>query len=77
MTSPQSPERQELRTRTLRLIASIALFHGVMIGLYYLLHINLRPDTTQQTYVAVWVVLSLGVILPQMKGIRALRRRRR
>jgi hypothetical protein len=76
MTSPHSPERQELRKRTLWLIASIAVFHGLMIGMYYLLHVNLRPDKTQQTFVAVWVVLSLAVILPQMKRIRALRRRR-
>jgi hypothetical protein len=58
------------------LIGSIALLHGAMIGVYYLLHVQTRPDKAQQTFIAVWVVLTLAVILPQMKKIRALRRRR-
>ncbi len=71
-----SPERQELRKRMLWLIATVVAVHGAMIGIYYALHIQLRPDKTQQTFIAVWVVLTLAVILPQMKRIRAMRRPR-
>ena len=77
MTSIESPQRQEQRKRTLWLVGSVALLHGVIIGIYYLLHVDARPDKTQQTFIAVWVVLTLAVILPQMKKIRALRRPRR
>ena len=77
MTATESPQRREQRTRTMWLIGSVALLHGAMIGIYYLLHIQTRPDKTQQTFIAVWVVMTLAVVLPQMKKIRALRRPRR
>jgi hypothetical protein len=83
MTSPHaptqspSPNREELRKRTLWLIATVVAVHALMIGIYYGLHVNLRADKTQQTFIAVWVVLTLAVILPQMKRIRAMRRLRR
>ena len=80
MTSPRqesSPSRQELRGRMLKLIVSIAVVHGVAITAYYALHVPERPMKTQQTFIAVWVVVTLGVLVPQMKGIRALRRPRR
>jgi uncharacterized membrane protein YiaA len=58
------------------LVGSIVLVHGVMIGIYYGLHIAERPMKTQQTYIAVWVVVTLAVLVPQMKEIRKYRRRR-
>lgn len=71
-----SEQRQELRKRMLVLIASVAVTHGVIIGIYYWLHIADRPVKTQQTFVAVWVVVTLAVVTMQMKGIRKLRRAR-
>ena len=58
------------------LIGSIAVLHGVMIAIYYGLHIGERPMRTQQTFVAVWVVLTLLVVTTQIKTIRKLRRSR-
>lgn len=79
MTPPRpapslSPARQELRRRTLWLLASVVVVHGVMIGVHYALHMGDRPMKTQQTFIAGWVVLTLAVVLPQMKAIRKLRR---
>ena len=59
------------------LIASVAVVHGVVIGIYYAFHVPERSMKVQQTFVAVWVVLMLGVVTTQMKGIRKLRRPRR
>jgi hypothetical protein len=47
-----------------------------MIGGYYAFHVGTRAEKTQQTYVAVWVVLTLLVVTTLMKRIRAARRRR-
>jgi hypothetical protein len=70
-----SPQRKELRKRMLILIGSVTVLHAVIIGIYYALDIAARPVKTQQTFIAVWVVLTLAVVTTQMKTIRKLRRR--
>jgi uncharacterized membrane-anchored protein len=37
------------------------------------MHIADRPERTQQTFVAVWVVLTLLVVTTQVKRIRKMR----
>jgi hypothetical protein len=78
MSSPpsMSPQRKEMRKRMTILMGSVALVHGIVITVYYALHVAERPVKTQQTFIAVWVVLTLAVITPQMKTIRKLRRGR-
>jgi heme/copper-type cytochrome/quinol oxidase subunit 4 len=79
MTPPRyslSPKRQELRKRMLTLLITTVVVHSVVIGIYYGLHMPQRTGKAQQTFIAVWVVLMLAVVVPQMKGIRKLRRGR-
>lgn len=71
-----SPQRKELRRRMTILMTSVAVLHGAVITIYYALHVAERPVKTQQTFIAVWVVLTLAVVTMQMKGIRKLRRAR-
>jgi Mg2+ and Co2+ transporter CorA len=66
----------ELKRLTLTLIVSIIILDAVMIGGYYGLHVALRTEKTQQTYVAVWIVLTLAIVTTLMKRIRSARRRR-
>jgi flagellar basal body-associated protein FliL len=66
----------ELKRLTLTLIASIIVLDAIMIGGYYALHVGMRTEKTQQTYVAVWVVLTLAIVTTLMKRIRSARRRR-
>ena len=72
----QSPNRKELKRLLLILVASIVVLDAAVIGLYYAAHIQERPVKTQQTFVAVWVVLTLIVVATMMKRIRQARRRR-
>ena len=67
---------EELKKLTLTLIVSVVVLDAIMIGGYYALHVDTRTERTQQTYVAVWVVLTLAVVTTLMKRIRAARRRR-
>lgn len=72
----QSPNRKELKRLLMILVASIAVLDAAIIGLYYAAHIQERPVKTQQTFVAVWVVLTLIVVTTMMKRIRQARRGR-
>jgi hypothetical protein len=56
------------------LIGSVVVLHSTVIGAYYALHVADRTVKTQQTFIAVWVVLTLAVVVTQMKTIRKLRR---
>ena len=56
------------------LFGSVAVLHSAVIAVYYALHVADRPVKTQQTFIAVWVVLTLAVVVTQMKTIRKLRR---
>ena len=70
------PVSGELKKLLLVFIASIVVLDAIMIGAYYALHVDARAIKTQQTYVAVWVVLTLAVVTTMMKRIRAARHRR-
>ena len=72
----QSPNRKELKRLLLILVASIVVLDAAVIGLYYAAHIQERPVKTQQTFVAVWVVLTLIVVTTMMRKIRVARRGR-
>ena len=72
----QPANRKELKRLLLTLVASIAVLDAAVIGLYYAAHIQERPVKTQQTFVAVWVVLTLIVVTTMMKRIRQVRRGR-
>ena len=72
----QPPNRQELKRLLLILVASVVVLDAAVIGLYYAAHIQDRPVKTQQTFVGVWVVLTLIVVTTMMKRIRQARRRR-
>lgn len=70
------PETGAMKRLTLMLIVSVVVLDAIMIGGYFALHVSARAIKTQQTYVAVWVVLTLAVVTTMLKRIRALRRRR-
>jgi len=72
----QSPNRKELKRLLLTLVVSVIVLDAAVIGLYYAVHIADRPVKTQQTFVAVWVVLTLIVVATMMKRIRQARRGR-
>jgi hypothetical protein len=71
-----SPNRREIKRLVLILVASIAVLDAAIISLYYAAHVQDRPVKTQQSFVAVWVVLTLIVVTTMMKKIRQARRGR-
>ena len=70
------PVTREVKKYLIQLVVGVAVLDAIMIGLYYGLSLPLRPERTQQTFVAVWVVLTLIVVTTLMKKIRQARLRR-
>jgi hypothetical protein len=67
---------QEVRKYLLVLIVAVVALDAVVLGIYYGLHIADRPVKTQETFVAVWVVITLLVVATIMKKLRRARFRR-
>jgi uncharacterized membrane protein YoaK (UPF0700 family) len=66
--------RQLMKKYLLRLAIAVVLLDSAVIALYYALRIGERPERTQQTFVAVWVVVTLLIVTTLMKKIRQARR---
>ncbi len=71
-----SAPSKEAKRLLVILVAAVVVLDGTIIGVYYAAHIPLRPVRTQETFVAVWVVLTLIVVTTMMKRIRKARRGR-
>ena len=67
---------QEVRKYLLMLVVAVVALDAVVLGIYYGMHIAERPEKTQETFVAVWVVLTLLVVATIMKKLRRARFRR-
>ena len=70
------PVTKELKRLLLTMIVLVAVLDAIIIGVYHLFHIADRPIKTQETFVAVWVVITLVVVTTIMKKIRVVRRGR-
>ena len=70
------PVTRDVKKYLLQLVVGVVALDAIMIGLYYGLSVPLRPERTQQTFVAVWVVLTLIIVTTLMKKIRRARRLR-
>ena len=79
MTSTDTPTstRAQQKKNLIALVLMVTVLDGVMIGLYYAFHVADGSVKAQQTFVAIWVVLTLIVVTTMVKRIRLARRRRR
>jgi len=70
MPGPATPQ---VKKYLLQLIGAVVVLDAIMIGVYYGLGVQLRPERTQQVFVAAWVVVTLVVVTTYMKKIRKAR----
>ncbi len=70
------PVTREVKKYLIQLIVGVVVLDAIMLGLYYGFSVSLRPERTQQSFVAVWVVLTLIVVATRMRKIRQARIRR-
>jgi len=64
---------QEVRKYLIMLVVAVVALDAAILGVYYDMHIAERPARTQQTFVAVWVVLTLFVVTTIMRKLRRAR----
>lgn len=64
------PVTREMKRYLIQLVVGVVVLDAIMVGMYYGFSMSLRPERTQQTFVAVWVVLTLIVVTTLMKKIR-------
>jgi len=76
MQSMPGPVTREVKKYLIQLVVGIVVLDAIMIGVYYGLSVPLKPERTQQSFVAIWVVLTLIVVATRMKKIRQARIRR-
>ena len=71
-----SATAEQVRKYLLTLVVAVVVLDGVVLAVYYGMHIADRPARMQETFVAVWVVLTLLVVTTIMKKLRQARIRR-
>ena len=74
MATPAGPQRELMKKYLVRLVIVVVALDVAVIAIYYALHISDRPERTQETFVAVWVVVTLLLVSTLMKKIRQARR---
>jgi hypothetical protein len=67
----------QLRRQLYELIGAVIVLDGVVIAIYYGMHVPDRPFKQQEIFVGVWTVLTLLVVASGMGRIRATRTRLR
>jgi hypothetical protein len=65
----------QLRRQLYQMIGAIIVLDGVVIGIYYGMHVPDRPYKQQELFVGVWTVLTLLAVASGMSRIRATRTR--
>lgn len=70
-----SSARAEMKRHLVTMIVSVVVLDAIVLGVYYVFHIAERAQRVQQTFVAVWVVLTLVVVTTLLKRVREARRR--
>ena len=70
MSRMPGPVSREIKKYLTQLVVGVVALDAIMIGMYYGLSMRLRPERTQQIFVAVWVVVTLIVVTTLMKKIR-------
>ena len=70
------PATRDMKRSLLIMVATVVGLDAIAIAVYQFAHISERLVTTQETFVAVWVVATLIIVTTMMKRIRQARRRR-
>jgi hypothetical protein len=62
-----------IKHHLLVLVGAILAVDVVAIAAFYALHLNGRAGTEQQTFIGVWILVSLAIVVVQQRKIRRAR----
>ncbi len=72
-----SADRDAINHHLIVMVAAIAAIDIIAIAVFYALHLNGNPGTAQQTFIGVWILISLVIVFIQQRKIRRIRSGRR
>ena len=73
MSSPPPESRSPaavIKHHLLEMVGAVLILNAIAIPLFYLLHLNQRPGTSQNIYIVIWMLLSAGIVVVQRRKIR-------
>ena len=72
--STPSPDRDAIKHHLLVMVAAILGIDVIAIAIFYALHLNGNPGPRQQTFIGIWILISLGIVAIQQRKIRRAQR---
>ena len=79
MTGSPNPsaDRDSINHHLLVMVAAIAVVDVIAIAAFYAAHLNNNPGPKQQTFIGIWILISLAIVFIQQRKIRRVRSGRR
>jgi hypothetical protein len=72
-----SADRDSINHHLIVMVAAIAVVDVVAIAAFYAAHLNNNPGPAQQTFIGIWILISLAIVFIQQRKIRRVRSGRR
>jgi hypothetical protein len=64
---------EAIKHHLLVMVGAVIVVDVVAIAAFYALHLNGHAGTAQQTFIGVWILVSLAIVLIQQRKIRRAR----
>ena len=79
MTGSPSPstDRDSINHHLIVMVAAIAVVDIIAIAAFYAARLNNNPGPMQQTFIGIWILISLAIVFIQQRKIRRVRSGRR
>ncbi len=65
--------REEVRRQLMRMVLAVAVLDGLAIAAFYAFGVNHDFGARRNTFVGVWMVLTVGIVVVQLRKIRRAR----
>ena len=69
-----SPDRDAIKHHLLVMVGAILAVDLIAIAIFYALHLNGNPGPRQQTFIGIWILISLAIVAIQQRKIRRAQR---
>lgn len=68
-----SADRDTIKHHLIVMVSAIVIVDVVAIAALYALHLNDTPGPMQQTFIGIWILISLAIVFIQQRKIRRVR----
>lgn len=72
-----SPDREAIKHHLIVMVSAVVIVDVIAIAIFYALHLNGNAGPRQQTFIGIWILVSLGIVVIQQRKIRRAQRGQR